>query len=34
MRNLLASTAVVVSIAGAASAQNVGVSMALFDDNF
>jgi inositol transport system substrate-binding protein len=34
MRNLLASTAVVVSIAGAASAQNVGVSMAKFDDNF
>ena len=34
MRNLLASTAVIVSMAGMASAQNVGVSMALFDDNF
>jgi inositol transport system substrate-binding protein len=34
MRNLLASTAVIVSMAGLASAQNVGVSMALFDDNF
>jgi inositol transport system substrate-binding protein len=34
MKNLLASTAILVSIAGAASAQNVGVSMALFDDNF
>ena len=34
MRNLLASTAVFVSLAGMASAQNVGVSMALFDDNF
>ena len=34
MRNLLASTAILFSIAGAASAANVGVSMALFDDNF
>jgi inositol transport system substrate-binding protein len=34
MRNLLASAAVIVSIAGAAQAQSVGVSMALFDDNF
>lgn len=34
MRNLLASTAIVVSIAGTASAENLGVSMALFDDNF
>lgn len=34
MKNLLASAAVIVSIAGAASAQTVGVSMALFDDNF
>lgn len=34
MRNLLASAAVLVSLAGTASAANVGVSMALFDDNF
>ncbi len=34
MRNLLASTAIVLLVAGSASAQNVGVSMALFDDNF
>jgi inositol transport system substrate-binding protein len=34
MKNLLASTAVIISIAGAASAENLGVSMALFDDNF
>jgi inositol transport system substrate-binding protein len=34
MRNLLATTALIVSTAGMASAQNVGVSMALFDDNF
>jgi len=34
MRNLLASAAIIVSIAGAASAQNVAVSMARFDDNF
>ncbi|MBP7003056.1 sugar ABC transporter substrate-binding protein [Amaricoccus sp.] len=34
MRNLLASAAVLVSIASGASAANVGVSMALFDDNF
>jgi len=33
MRNLLASAAIIVSIAGAA-AQNVAVSMARFDDNF
>ncbi|HRO10895.1 sugar ABC transporter substrate-binding protein [Amaricoccus sp.] len=34
MKKLLASAAVLVSLAGAASAANVGVSMALFDDNF
>jgi inositol transport system substrate-binding protein len=34
MRSLLASTALIVSIAGAASAQTVAVSMARFDDNF
>jgi inositol transport system substrate-binding protein len=34
MRKLLATTAVLVSLAGGASAANVGVSMALFDDNF
>jgi inositol transport system substrate-binding protein len=34
MKHLLASAALFVSIAGTASAANVGVSMALFDDNF
>ncbi len=34
MKHLLASAAVFVSLAGTASAANVGVSMALFDDNF
>ncbi len=34
MRNLLASAAIFASLAGAASAENIGVSMALFDDNF
>lgn len=34
MKHFLASAAVLVSLAGAASAANVGVSMALFDDNF
>ena len=34
MRKLLATTAVVASLAGTASAETVGVSMALFDDNF
>ena len=34
MRNLLASTAAIVFIAGAASAETVAVSMARFDDNF
>lgn len=34
MRNLLASTAMIVALAGAASAQTVAVSMARFDDNF
>lgn len=34
MRRILLSTALVVGIAGTASAENVGVSMALFDDNF
>lgn len=34
MKKFLISTAVLASVAGAASAENVGVSMALFDDNF
>ena len=34
MRNLLLSTAMIVGLAGTASAETVGVSMALFDDNF
>ena len=34
MRNLLLSTAMLVGLAGGASAETVGVSMALFDDNF
>lgn len=34
MKKLLASAAILVSVAGTASAENVGVSMALFDDNF
>ena len=34
MRNLLISSAILASIAGAASAENIGVSMALFNDNF
>ena len=34
MRKLLISTAIFASITGAASAENIGVSMALFDDNF
>ncbi len=34
MRKLMASTAVLVSLAGSVSAQDIGVSMALFDDNF
>ena len=34
MRNLLISTALAVTIAGAAQAETIGVSMALFDDNF
>jgi inositol transport system substrate-binding protein len=34
MRKLLISTAVVTSMAGMASAETLGVSMALFDDNF
>ncbi|MBA4491714.1 sugar ABC transporter substrate-binding protein [Paracoccus sp. S1E-3] len=34
MKNLLLSTAMVVGMAGGASAETVGVSMALFDDNF
>ncbi|SFV28379.1 inositol transport system substrate-binding protein [Devosia crocina] len=34
MHKLLLSTAIVLTLSGAASAQTVGVSMALFDDNF
>ncbi len=34
MKKFLISTALAVSVAGAAAAENVGVSMALFDDNF
>ena len=34
MRTLLASAAIIVAMAGTASAQNVAVSMARFDDNF
>jgi inositol transport system substrate-binding protein len=34
MKKFLISTALAVSMAGAAAAENVGVSMALFDDNF
>lgn len=34
MKSLLATTAIMIAIAGSASAANVGVSMALFDDNF
>jgi len=34
MKKLLLSTALVLSMAGAASAETIGVSMALFDDNF
>ncbi len=34
MKNLLISTALVLSVAGTAQAETVGVSMALFDDNF
>ncbi|MBE9640306.1 sugar ABC transporter substrate-binding protein [Salipiger mangrovisoli] len=34
MKKLLISTALVLSVAGAAQAETVGVSMALFDDNF
>jgi inositol transport system substrate-binding protein len=34
MRRLLISTAAIASIAGGASAETIGVSMALFDDNF
>ena len=34
MKSLLATTAIMIAIAGSASAANIGVSMALFDDNF
>ena len=34
MRNLLLSAAMIAGVAGGASAETVGVSMALFDDNF
>jgi inositol transport system substrate-binding protein len=34
MRKLLLSTAIVLTMTGVAHAQSVGVSMALFDDNF
>ena len=34
MRNLLLSAAIIAGVAGGASAETVGVSMALFDDNF